>query len=192
MGSQLLRPLTDRDHCQVCPLTLPSPSSRMVRTVCPTCGSSVVRVRVPSSSTSITVIVMVAVASITGTASTLPSASLPSCSVALKINRPPLDAKIVSKSNASTVRSCPLFGTISKYEAAGESTRPKVRLSLSRSDASRASPTFSPAAVSGIDWPRLDWPRLPVNLGGALTIGSAVTAAVASLCVRLPDPRRSI
>ena len=81
MLSQLLRPFAERAHCQDSPLRLPSPSSSVASSSVPVSGSSDDKVTTPSSSTSVTVTETLVVVSTTGSASVLPSASLPSCSV---------------------------------------------------------------------------------------------------------------
>ena len=128
----------------------------------------------------------VPVSSITGGDSTLPSASLPSCRVMGTVRYPLLGA--VSKSSASTARIRPVDALTSKRWELTPSPSPKVRMSpSSRSVAVRRSSRNLPASPSG-----MDWLPPPTNRGGALMMGSAVIAAVASLSALLPGPRGSI
>ena len=92
-----------------------------------------------------------------------------------------------SKSTAFTSRSCPVVALISKKSDSSPVPMANVTRSLSRSEVESGLPTFRPASPSAMvkSLP-------PVNRGGALAIGSAVTGWVSGLVASFPVPRLSV
>ena len=176
MGDQPVRPSCDRHHCQLSPVTPPSPSLKVAVSRVPASGSCAEKVTTPSSSTSMTrtdttVVTSMEVSFIT---MSLTSRPLPSCRVTVKNSKPSEPA--VSKSRAPTALICPLDALISKRAESCPGWMANVRLSPSRSVAVMRSASVLPAGPSSIAW------LLPVrNRGGTLGRGSASTGAVSPL-----------